>query len=252
MISGGTTIRPWNETDLWIEISRRTDPESESTLFTLQQLLPRIESILMQGGTAPLDFTLHDAGHAFRVAERMHQLIPADVLPNMQVFELSILLLSAYLHDMGMTPEQRKVSQHYNYLLTGSLGSLSPDDIRQFQTWLDDEGEEIIPPLSQTKPTAEALRRATELITHYCRYRHNDWGEEWIRSHMGSESLGTYATWLEDLIALCRSHHYGYGELASSKFDPKIVGNPAQVLNLRYLAMLLRVADVLEFDPERA
>jgi hypothetical protein len=48
-----------------------------------------------------------------------------------------------------------------------------------------------------------------------------------------------------------KSHHEGYSELLEPKFDARLVGNPASAMNLRYLAALLRVADVLEFDPER-
>lgn len=198
-----------------------------------------------------MDFTLHDAEHSFRVAQRMTELIPPDVLPKLQAYELSLLLLSAYLHDIGMTPERKKVSGHYEYLLLGKQGDLSSSDIETFQTWLDDEGEGIVPPLTTGQVTAEILHKAQEIIIYYCRYQHNDWSEEWIRTHLASEEMGTYATWLDDLVALCRSHHYGYAELHSDRFDPRIVGNPAQVVNLRYLAMILRVADVLEFDPER-
>jgi len=63
--------------------------------------------------------------------------------------------------------------------------------------------------------------------------------------------MGTFHDWLDDLIRLCRSHHFGRAELVSEEFNPRLVGQPGQVLHLRYLACVLRVADVLEFDPER-
>jgi hypothetical protein len=63
--------------------------------------------------------------------------------------------------------------------------------------------------------------------------------------------LGTYHNWLNDVVLLCRSHHSGYDELAGSAFNPRYVGAPGAVLHLRYLACALRVADVLDFDPER-
>jgi hypothetical protein len=49
----------------------------------------------------------------------------------------------------------------------------------------------------------------------------------------------------------CKSHHYGYNQLVRPRFDAKQVGTPSQTVHLRYLAVVLRVADVLEFDPER-
>ena len=33
--------------------------------------MPSIQTVLASGGTSPKDFTLHDEGHSFRVAERM-------------------------------------------------------------------------------------------------------------------------------------------------------------------------------------
>jgi len=63
--------------------------------------------------------------------------------------------------------------------------------------------------------------------------------------------LGTYDSWIDDLVALCRSHHEGYNELRRERFNPRYVGAPPAIVHLRYLAVALRVADVLEFDPER-
>jgi hypothetical protein len=247
-----TEYRGWQDTKLWVELLRRSEADAIDVRLTLERVMPNIEAILVKGGTSPLDFTLHDAGHSFRVSDRIHQLIPADVLPQLHVYELALLLLGAYLHDIGMTPERRKVSQHYDFLLTGAPGNLSQAEADCFQAWLDEEGEGIVPPLSPTQPTADILHRAEQIITYYCRFKHNDWGEEWIRSHLSESKLGKYSTWLDDVVVLCRSHHEGYLELAEqSRFDSKIVGNPGRPINPRYLAMLLRAGDVLEFDPER-
>jgi hypothetical protein len=152
-----------------------------------------------------------------------------------------------------MTPEQRKVSLHYEFLLTGvSDPRLTTEDVERVQRWLDDEERGVEIPLSTGTTTAEQFRLANELVTYYCRYRHNDWSEEWMRKHLTGESLGTYAGWLDDLVILCRSHHQGKAELINESFDPRPVGAaPAVIVHLRYLACVLRMADILEFDPER-
>lgn len=75
--------------------------------------MPDIERVL-NAGTSPLDFTLHDAEHSFRVAEWMARIVPDDVLPKLSVYELALLLLSAYLHDIGMAPEQAGYSDTGN------------------------------------------------------------------------------------------------------------------------------------------
>jgi hypothetical protein len=244
-------LKNWHETSLWEELESRYGLDSDSIRVALKQCMPEIQAVLMQGGTASTDFTLHDAGHGFRVAQRMAQIIPSDVLPELTTYELALLLLSAYLHDIGMTPERSKVTDHYLYLMTGESQRLSESETAQLQAWLDDEGRGISPPLVKQKPSAKDLKLADELITYYSRYRHNDWSEEWIRGNLSAYQLGTYINWIDDLVTLCRSHHYGYQELVKDSFNPRIVGTPARTVHLRYLACVLRIADVLEFDPER-
>jgi len=226
-------------------------PDLDSGRAMLSQSMPDIETILTSGGTSPLDYTLHDSGHSFRVAEQMARIIGPSLLPNLSHYEVSLLLLAAYLHDIGMTPEQKKVFSHYSYLVSGNASDLNQKEIAGFQKWLDEEGRGIAPPISKGTYAADALHLASELITYYSRFRHNDWSEEWIRKNLATQKLGTYAGWLDDLVVLCRSHHYGYEELVKERFNPRLVGSPVHVVHLRYLAAVLRVADVLEFDPER-
>lgn len=158
--------------------------------------------------------------------------------------------MSAYLHDIGMTPKRGKVRAHREYLLTGAP-TLSDSQRAELQRWLDDHADGLVPPLAK-EVTVHELRRADLLMTHYARSRHNDWSEEWMRDHLSSRPE-LYPGWLDDLVNLCRSHHYGYEELTKEKFDPKLVGplHPPDVVHLRFLAATLRMADILEFDPER-
>jgi len=213
--------------------------------------LPDIETVLRAGGTSALDFTLHDSEHAYRVARRMAQLMPADVRCNLTAYELAFLLLSAYLHDVGMTPEQKRVTSHYRFLMTGNPGCLSASETTEFQAFLDDNFGGVVPPISHNLSRPEDLIRANTIVAYYCRAKHNDWSAEWIKKYLSHERLAFYSGWVNDLVTLCRSHHEGYGDLLQARFNPRIVGSPGIVVHLRYLAVVLRVADILEFDPER-
>ena len=107
----------WSDTQIWKELEKRQGEEDELVRTFLKGFLPNIETVLTSGGTSPNDFTLHDAGHAFRVAKRMGE-IAGNILNKLSIHELALLLLSAYLHDIGMTPEEGKVNNHYNSLLS--------------------------------------------------------------------------------------------------------------------------------------
>ena len=242
----------WEQTKLWHRLcDLDASQSSESLKASLRTWMPEIEAVLRSSATSPSDFTLHDEGHAFRVADNMVEPIPTDVFGLLPPYELGLLLLSAYLHDIGMAPEKRRVTQHHELLLCGDVGTLSAQHIAEFQAWLDVHGRGYTLPLPSQLPIKQRLQLSNELVTHYVRARHNAWGEEWIRSYSEGKTLFSYHGWLDDLTLLCRSHHYDYGKLASSEFDPRLVGTPAAVINLRYLAAVLRVADILDFDPER-
>lgn len=243
----GDQGRSWQGTKLWIELESRADAPP-ALRRAVEGILPDVEEILDHGDTMPGNFTLHDSRHSRRVAERMASLA-GGLLAEISPYDLTMLLLSAYLHDIGMTPPLGKVKANYMLLLTGETGSLSETEAADLQAWLDDQWDGRVPPISAGRPTVEELRLADQVIAGYVRHRHNDWSESWIRVNLGEETKRLYPTFLDDLILLCKSHHFGVDELKARTFNPHLIGE--EVLHLRYCACVLRVADVLDFDPER-
>lgn len=241
----------WKSSQLWEELESRTGADAGAVRVFLERLMPDIARVLTHGASSPPDFTLHDAEHSYRVADWMARLMPDGLLALLSEYEIALLLLSAYLHDVGMTPELGKIRRHRDFLLTGNEGLLTSDEAQRFQYWLDAAEYGVTPPLNRQRPLDETVRQADEIITGYTRHRHNDWSEEWIRARFTGEPMGTYEGWMADLVRLCRSHHEGYEALVRRDFDPRRVGSGAQVVHLRYLAALLRVADVLDVDRER-
>ena len=212
--------------------------------------MPTISTVLRHAGTAPPDFTLHDDEHSLRVAERMVDLIPDDSFQALTGYELALMLLAAYLHDIGLSPDRGLVTAHYTYVLTGDDTRLSADDSRLFRGWLDQYGRGVVPPLLDTTASHVALSRASQVVATYCRARHADWSVRWIDTNLTGLSMGAYAAWLTDLRALCLSHNEGRAALLEPGLNPRLVA-PQTVVNLRYLACALRVADVIDVDPER-
>lgn len=235
--------RLWKAIDQWRQQDSRADVASTCVL----QLLSDSELLLTSGGTSPTDFTLHDARHAFRVAERMVDIIPSDTFESLSPYEKVLLLLAAYCHDIGMVPAMALVRGVHDFLLIGDASNLSPDELEVLKTWLDKCG--IGQPAMNATFDLQKLRTVRETAAMYCRFRHNGWSESWIRDNAYLDRL--YNSCVEDLVLLCRSHHEGYERLVTSSFDPFQVPGSNQVIHRRYLACVLRIADILDVDPER-
>jgi hypothetical protein len=247
----------WSDSYLWKQLQQRAK-KSGANHEAAREIRPQVEqwmktisTVLAKGHTSPQDFTLHDEEHAFRVAQRIWELVPKAQQKHLSDYEVALLLLAAYLHDIGMSPARNQVANVHRYLLTKADGLLSPAEATDFQHWLDEERDGLVPPLCTAAPTPADLELAEEITTYYVRHKHNDWSADWIRQHLAG-SLHVLSDWQDVLIRLCQSHHWDHRRLQQSDFSPRPVGsvNP-QRLNLRHLACLLRLADILENDPER-
>lgn len=245
--------KPWEATFLWRRLATlaEQDDSAEAVRAQLILWLPKINTLLHSGVSQPKDFTLHDDGHALRVAQRMDALLNKASRENLSPFEVALLLLSAWLHDIGMVPAIARLQAHRDYLFTGQPGLLSTQDHAQFQQYLDERSDSPPVPFITDTPTVEQLDHADLLLSHYVRERHNAWSADWIRANIPQHSMPGYPDFRDDLIRLCDSHHRGYETLAGRDFDYRTHGHTGQPVALRYLACLLRVADILENSPDR-
>jgi hypothetical protein len=239
----------FTDSRLWAAIAQKRSERTHADLVVSSALpaLTNAEKLLRSAGTSPTDFTLHDEGHAFRVAERMAEIIPVDSWDRMSLYELLLLLLSAYLHDIGMVPELSRLQAVHDYILTGDSSSLPDAELATLIEWLERNAIQI--PIGDGMHRVEELRRAREAAAHYCRFRHNDWSEEWVRQNVLLDAA--YGGCVDDLVLICRSHHEGYSRLLTSHFDALHVPGTGNVVHRRYLACALRIADILDVDPER-
>lgn len=240
----------WQETPLWTSLELRSDDAANKMKVVVAGVLPKVEELLRKGDTTPHNFTLHDEHHSRRVAEWMTE-VAGDSLRELSAWDLGLLLLSAYLHDIGMTPPVGRVTAHFTYLLTGEGTDLTEEEIESLQAFLDDHWDGLVPPIATARPTAENVKTASQAVAAYVRESHNEWSERWIRENLGDRDDDLYSGWIEDLVLLCKSHHYGIEALSHHDFDPRTTGSEGPLVHLRYCACLLRIADVLDLDPER-
>jgi HD-GYP domain-containing protein (c-di-GMP phosphodiesterase class II) len=119
----------WKQTWLWKTLEERKGAKgnghADSISRTVNDWMDEMVPVLAAGGTSPKDFTLHDTGHSLRVAGRIADLVPDTV--TLSDYELGLLLLAAFGHDIGMTPARGKVRDHYRFLFSNDTGLTDPE-----------------------------------------------------------------------------------------------------------------------------
>jgi len=172
------------------------------------------------------DYTMHDQKHAENVVAMVEQLLGPD-LNTVTPLEAAMLILAAYFHDIGMVYDPAELS-----------ALVEEEDFREF--------------LDQNPAAYVQVRGADEIpldvIVGYCRARH----AERVSEHLFQLEPDTLA-WdgvsiTEGLATLCQSHNEPLDHLRSEKFSTTFLG----ACDLRMCAILLRLADILDFDQTRS
>jgi hypothetical protein len=196
-------------------------------------------------------FTLHDEEHLLRVTEIMALLIPDSTLEHLNPIEIALLILSAYWHDQGMVPDAEEIAslegnQDY-HRFCASWKALHPNygeleqELRRSESRIQERARHLLAELD-VAILSEFLRRthaerAKILVETYCK---DNPGLK-VAGHSIDTILGK----------LCHSHHMSPHDITPSNgfFHDQAVGR--FTINLPYLAVILRLADILDFDGER-
>lgn len=180
------------------------------------------------------EFTLHDAEHSARLVDLIPQFTPQATLEQLSALEIAILLMSAYLHDIGMacTQDERAtlVKSDPDYLaLSAGYGPL-PDD-----------------PIAAKHE--EDLRFGAFLRDHHAKRAATVIAELGRTTVPFAWRTAPFTRWV---IAVCESHELPAAELRNTAWWPRDALVRDIRINVQYLAALLRLGDILDMDPERA
>ncbi|MGY0236041.1 HD domain-containing protein [Longispora urticae] len=204
------------------DIVARSSTENQANVEYLIEHAAGLLKLVVQ--TFPT-YTLHDRQHSENVLTLMEKLLGPQ-LDRVSPLEAALLILSAYMHDLGMV-----------YTADELAGIADEDEFQDFLT---------------AHPAAYVEFRekgvTPNLREWYCRWRHADR----IREHLDlipDEKLRWHGFSLRDpLIVLCRSHNQDAAALRSGEFEDVPINDRC---DLRFCAVLLRLADILDFDATR-
>ena len=171
-------------------------------------------------------YTLHDEVHICNVMRLMAELL-GDKISLLTRDEAALLAMAACCHDIGMSYTESEKKELLN----------NKDTIRLY---LDKNPSEYMKAYAGGREEPELtdeIKMNFFRSIHHKRSRELLQKKEWGRALRGRIDR-------EDLIRVCRSHGEEVRELADM--------DPVHSLDRRFCAILLRLADILDFDDSRA
>ncbi len=191
-------------------------------------------------------YTSHDITHSCNVINLMGKFIPGKTRKRLNCVELTLLLLSGLLHDLGMVVTDAEKEEFLKSPAFETFRSTHLDQQQAVRRALD-QGE-----MHRARMIEDAM------LAEFFRKVHSErFGEAITRILPGKLRFGD-ADLSSEVARLCESHAWGVRESTDSRDTEKaIVKLPWELLigdfpvNLRYLACCLRLADILDFDSSR-
>lgn len=182
------------------------------------------------------DYTMHDMNHGLRVASYMEQLAFGiddkfeGRISKYNALELTLMILSAILHDIGMTIRE------------DDRENIKKNIIKYTQS-LTFEGVMKVVNNNEEEAIKEIIRR-----THAARiydFINYDFGGKTISSILMIDNNYPYA---EDIAEICKAHGEEHSYLKDLRPENT---KGTYTYNLQYIAALLRIADYLDLDKQR-
>ena len=208
-------------TTIYTELKRR---DSEF-LGAIDAVTPIVEQRLeVQIPKLFPEYTLHNIQHSIRVMEYMSEII-TDI-DSFNDFELALMLLSALLHDLGMALGESEINEirkdHF----------FSKKDIK-FNAFVKIYGDNAIQEIVRRNHAHISSKIISEI--------------QYKNHFILSEPHGL--SYIEDIKLLCESHTKDQLWISNSLSTQNIKGQ--YEYNLRFIAYVIRIADLLDIDQNR-
>ena len=170
------------------------------------------------------NFTLHDETHIHNVCEWMVKLLGASGVKKLTANEAAMLLMSACCHDVGMAVSKKQRKD----LIQGMTEEYLPTSWAEYFNKYPQDFEK-----RNDKQEQDRILRNYVRVNHHKRI-----GEQEI----WRDELDSYGIYFENLIKLCQSHGEDLGKLDDVYIEE---------CDIKLCAVLLRLADILDFDCTR-
>lgn len=197
------------------------------------------------------EFTLHDDTHIFNMLTIIGKLIPQENMRKLSTPDLFMLIVSVFLHDIGMAPDEKHILAWKNQLPETEYDEKLKEEREKFARFR----------LTYTHQLADIERLETEqefskaqlledyIVTEYIRTTHSIRAREVIAKYWAGEIVYQDTDLTEDLATICFSHNESYTYLL--QMETFRVCGQDEYLCIPFVATVLRLADIIDFDPKR-
>ncbi len=209
----------------------------------------RTKTILRHMG----EYTLHDGDHLFRVLNLMGKLLTKEAITKLSVPELMLLILSAFFHDIGMAPDEKSV---LSWKKVWDIAPIFDDEIDEeeyenFRRYYASrpEKESQIEIFTTQGNTSNATLIKDYLIVDYIRSTHANRAREIIKKDWEGKIKYRDNDLTIEFASICFSHNED--ALSILNMDKNYLCGPDVFACLPLVAVILRLADLLDFDAKR-
>lgn len=209
----------------------------------------RTKSVIRHMG----EFTLHDGDHLFRVLNLMEKLLTEQTIKNLSSPELMLLIIGAFFHDIGMSPDEKDVLTWRKVWDDKSVfeDEAEENTFNEFKRFYSarPEQQEIIERLISQGKTTNADTIKAYLVTEFIRLTHSDRARKIIEKDWNNKIFYRDADLTVELAQICYSHNEDALTLLDLDKNYLCAENTFACLPL--VGIILRLADILDFDAKR-
>lgn len=183
------------------------------------------------------NYTMHDMNHSLRVASYIEQLafgIDKDAenkIKNFNALELSMMLLSSILHDIGMTIREK------------DRDLIKSEKIDKVSKSFSFKGVLKVNNNNEEEAIKEIIRRLH--ASRVYDFLDEDLGGTTIRNKLVINGNISYADDIAEICSLHGEEHASLINITTERTKGEFTYNP------RYIAAMLRIADLLDIDKQR-
>lgn len=244
-----------NRSKIYQTLKTKCEAETDLVNASVIQLVNRVVEYACEKTKVIIkympEYTLHDETHLFRVYQIMERLIPKSTLDKLSIPELMLLTLTAFLHDIGMAPFEEHIrawKKDWKEENPREMELELYNKFERFKSTYPNKIKEIEKFIKNNKPE-KAVLIEDYIITEYIRNTHIDRAREIIASDWNNDIKYKDFNLTNEFAQLCFSH--GKDALTLLEFETNIQCCEDSYVCLPFIGVILRLADLLDFDAKR-